>query len=196
MVRSHSRYLDYLPQIYREVDFIGRLLNLFEQSFDPSVEMLQLLWAYLDPRTSPQHLLSFLAHWVGWPTDGPWQNVPSDQLQRQRQLIFHAMELYRWRGTPQGLRHYLHLYTGLPNAFIHIENAFQPGFELGTANLDQTTIIGGGRPYHFRVRLEPYPPHVSKADLQTNAALIRTIIDQEKPAFCTYDLYLKEPSLP
>ncbi|MEM9117496.1 MAG: phage tail protein [Cyanobacteria bacterium P01_F01_bin.56] len=193
MVRSPSRYLDYLPQVYRDVDFIGRLLKLFEQSFDPSVEMLQLLWAYLDPRTAPQHLLPFLAHWVGWPTDFPWQNAPFDQLQRQRQLIFHAMDLYRWRGTSQGLRHYLHLYTGLPPTCIRIDNAFQSGFELGTAHLDQTAIIGRGRPYHFVVHLEPHPPDVSATDLQANATLIRAIIDQEKPAFCTYDLHFRIP---
>ena len=198
LVRSHSRYLDYLPQVYQDIDFIGRLLKIFEQTFDPSVEMLQLLWAYLDPRTSPGHLLPFLAHWVGWPTDFPWQNAPPDQLQRQRRLIFQAMELYRWRGTRQGLRRYLHLYTGLPeeSAFIHIENSYHPGFELGLASLDETAIIGGGQPYHFIVRLRACPAEVSLPDLQANEALIRTIIDQEKPAFCTYELHLEEHPQP
>jgi len=194
MLRSHSRYLDYLPQVYQEVDFMGRLLKLFEQSFDPSVETLKLLWAYLDPRTASMQLLPFLAHWVGWPTDFPWESASPSQLKRQRQLIFNAMTLYRWRGTQRGLRHYLHLYTGLPETETHIsiENAFKPGFELGNARLDETTIIGGGRPYHFVVSLKEHLPQVSSQDLLDQTEIIHKIVCQEKPAFCTYTLYIED----
>ncbi|MEL7355582.1 MAG: phage tail protein [Cyanobacteria bacterium J06560_6] len=192
LLRSHSRYLQYLPQVYREVDFIGRLLKLFEESFDPSVEMMKLMWAYLDPRTAPQQLLPFLAHWVGWPTELSTSHTSPVQVERQRQLIFNAMTLYRWRGTQQGLRHYLHLYTGLPETeqYIQIENTYRTGFELGKAKLNETTIIGGGKPYHFRVQLTAHPPQVSHQDLLDQEALIHTIIDQEKPAFCTYSLHI------
>lgn len=198
LVRSHSRYLDYLPQVYREVDLIGRLLKIFEQSFDPSIETLKLLWAYLDPRTAPTNLLPFLAHWVGWPTDMIWDALAPGNIQRQRQIIHHAMDLYRWRGTQRGLRRYLHLYTGLPetNDFIQIENGFKPGFELGIAELDKTAIIGGGRPYHFEVRLRSQPPQISYQDLIAQKNLIHTIISQEKPAFCTYDLHIEEATQP
>ena len=196
LLRPLSRYLDYLPQVYREVDFIGRLLKLFEQSFDPSVETLKLLWAYLDPRTASMNLLPFLAHWVGWPTDFPWQQAPLIDLKRQRQLIFNAMDLYRWRGTQRGLQRYLQLYTGLPEDCIHIENGFKPGFELGAAQLDETAIIGGGRPYHFTVRLRPHPPQVSDSALAAKRSLLQTIINQERPAFCTYELHIEDPSQP
>ena len=195
MVRSHSRYLDYLPQVYQEVDFIGRLLKLFEQSFDPSVEALQQMWAYLDPRTTSAQLLPFLAHWVGWLTDFPWDSASPIQQKRQRRLVFNAMELYSWRGTGQGLRRYLHLYTGLPETtdHIHIENAFKPGFEIGNARLEETTIIGGGRPYHFVVTLSANEPQVSHQSLLDKEEIIHTIICQEKPAFCTYRLHIHSP---
>ncbi|MEO0985400.1 MAG: phage tail protein [Cyanobacteria bacterium J06639_14] len=198
LVRSPSRYLDYLPQVYGDIDFVGRLLQLFEQTFEPSVETLKLLWAYLDPQTSPLNLLPFLAHWVGWPTDFPWNIAPPSDITRQRQLIHNAMELYRWRGTEQGLRHYLHLYTGLPKTddCIHIENALRPGFEVDIARLDETAIIEGGRPYHFIVRLRSHPPQIAYADLDAQRPLIHTLIDQEKPAFCTFELHIEEPSQP
>jgi phage tail-like protein len=92
-VRTRSLYLNYLPALYREVDFIGRFLQIFEQAFEPAVQSMDTLWAYLDPMTAPQALLPFLAHWVAWPIDHRWN------LSRQRLLIRYAVELYRWRGT-------------------------------------------------------------------------------------------------
>lgn len=188
-VRPDSRYLSYLPAVYREVDLMGRLLKIFEQAFDPAIQTLQLLWAYLDPLTAPEGLLTFLAYWVGWPSETPWD------LQQQRRLIRRALEIYRWRGTRRGLLLYLHLYTGLPldgpdiahrDRHIDIEETFSRGFVLGEALLGENTRIGGGRPYHFVVRLRSPEP--------LDEPLIRTIIEQEKPAFCTYDLYLEERS--
>lgn len=187
-VRPHSLYLQFLPALYREVDFIGRLMKIFEQTFEPSVWALKAMWAYLDPLTAPEALLPFLAHWVGW------QTVPGLDLASQRSLIHRAIELYRWRGTKRGLRLYLHLYTGLPLAEeaqeaqkpICIEEPLGPGFVLGQAHLGQETVLGSGRPYHFIVRL--------RSELEINEGLVRTIIEQEKPSWCTYELYIEEPS--
>ncbi|MBE7385036.1 MAG: phage tail protein [Leptolyngbya sp. SIO1E4] len=186
-IRPDSRYLNYLPTVYREVDLIGRLLKLFEQAFDPSIQTLELLWAYLDPLTTPETLLPFLAYWVGWPSHIPWS------LGQQRRLIRRALEIYRWRGTRWGLRLYLHLYTNLPldapetpesEKHISIQETFSQGFVLASARLGETTLLGGGRPFHFIVRLRSPTPQ--------DEPLIRTIIEQEKPAFCTYELYLEE----
>lgn len=178
LVRPRSLYLDFLPAIYREVDFIGRLLKIFEQSFEPAVESWQALWAYLDPHTAPSALLPFLAHWVGWPGQVPWDEV------KQRQLMRRAIEIYRGRGTQKGLKLYLHLYTGLPEDQILIEEAFTRSFELGQARLGPSTLLGRGRPFHFRVRL--------RCDSQSvDEFLVRSIIEQEKPAFCSYELKIE-----
>lgn len=183
-IRPHSLYLNFLPEIYREVDFIGRLLKLFEQAFEPTVQTLDVLWAYLDPLTAPETLLPFLAYWVGWPLS------PALSLTRQRQLIGQAMEIYRWRGTKRGLRFYLHLYTSLPldehlpeaEKHISIQELFGKGFLMGETHIGQDSIIGGGQHYHFMVTLRPEPPN------QIDKRLIHQIIEQEKPAFCTYEL--------
>lgn len=188
-IRPRSLYLDFLPTLYREVDFIGRFLKIFEQAFEPAVQTLDNLWAYLDPMTAPQSLLPFLASWVAWPMDSRWT------VERQRYLIRSAVELYRWRGTRRGLRLYIHLYTNLPldnhiiteaDKHICIEEIRGQGFVLGGTRLGQDAMIGGGRPYHFIVRLRPDYPE------QVDEKLIRHIIDQEKPAFCTYELYIQE----
>lgn len=186
-LRPRSIYLNFLPGIYREVDFVGRLLNIFEQTFEPTVNALDAMWAYLDPLTAPESLLPFLAHWVGW------ELLSTIPIERQRHLIRNAVSIYRWRGTKKGLRFYLHLYTGLPldedlperEKHICIEEAVGTEFVLGEA-LGDSTMLGGGRPYHFIVRLR------SLDNLPLNETLIRKIIDTEKPTWCTYDLYFSD----
>lgn len=186
-LRPRSLYLNFLPELYREVDFIGRLLAIFEQSFEPVVQSLDVLWAYLDPRTAPEQFLPFLAHWVGWTID------PHLDLAQQRYLIRYAIELYRWRGTRRGLRFYLYLYTNLPldehlpedDKHISIQESFSQGLILGQAHLGDDTTIGGGQIYHFTVRLRSPSPQ------SLDQALVHKIINQEKPAFCTYDLHIE-----
>ncbi len=186
-IRPDSAYMDFLPVLYREVDFISRFIKIFEQAFEPVIQSFNVMWANLDPLTAPQALLPFLAHWVAWPVDPRWD------LDQQRRLIRRALELYRWRGTRKGLRLYLHLYTGLPldehspqedNKHISITEGFGLGFVLGEAKLGEGAVLGGGQPYHFKVRLRPDCPN------SLDEQLVRRIIEQEKPAFSTYDLLI------
>lgn len=187
-VRPRSLYLNYLPAIYREVDFVGRFLKIFEQCFEPTVQTLDTLWAHLDPLTAPQSMLPFLAHWVAWTGQS---QIP---IHRQRHLIRNALYLYRWRGTRRGLRFYLHLATGLPlddhldqetEKSIGIQESFSRGMVLSEARLGEDTLLGGGRPFHFTVHLRPH------AGQTLDEAFIRSVIEQEKPAFCTYDLLIQ-----
>lgn len=187
-VRPLTRYLEFLPSIYREIDFIGRFLHIFEATFEPDIQTLANLWAYLDPRTAPKAMLEFLAHWVGW------QIQPYLSLEQQRQLIRNAIEIYRRRGTRQGLRFYLHLATHLPlddhlpnedDKHIGIYEFFSRGFVLGETRLSQDAILGGVRPFHFTVRLRYHETQL------IDERLIRSIIEQEKPAFCSYELAIE-----
>ncbi|OWY65995.1 hypothetical protein B7486_38965 [cyanobacterium TDX16] len=187
-VRPHSNYVNLLPLLYREVDFINRLISIFEQAFEPVVNSYRSMWANLDPLTSPQALLPFLSYWVAWHVEPHWN------LKQQRRLIRHAMELYRWRGTRRGLRLYLHLYTGLPldddvpqeaNKHISITEPFGAGMVLGNSRIGEDAVLGGGNPYHFVVRLR------SDRDRAIDEQLVRRILDSEKPAFCTYELIIE-----
>ncbi len=186
IVRSRSPYINFLPQIYREIDFVGRFLKIIETTFHPDVQILDTLWAYLDPLTAPQSLLPFLAHWVGWPIEAHLT------LEQQRRLIRHALEIYRWRGTRRGLRFYLHLATGLPldehlpepEKHIAILENFTQGAIFGDSHLGENTILGGGKPFHFEIRLRGDPNVIEEQ-------FARTVIEEQKPAFCTYDLTIE-----
>jgi hypothetical protein len=100
------------------------------------------------------------------------------------------VEIYRWRGTRKGLRLYLHLYTGLPETDQHISitEPFGQGMVLGNSRLGEDTVLGGGNPYHFVVRLR------SDRNIKIDEQLVRRIIDSEKPAFCSYKLIIENPS--
>lgn len=186
-VRPLTRYLEFLPQIYREIDFLGRFLQIFEATLEPDIQILSNLWAYLDPLTAPKGMLEFLAYWMGW------EILPYLSLEQQRNLIRNALEIYRWRGTRRGLRFYLHLATDLPlddhqpneeDKHIGFSEFFSRGLVLGETRLEFDAVLGGVRPFHFTVCLRPDP------DRFVDEQLVRTIIEQEKPAFCTYDLLI------
>ncbi len=188
-IRPWSEYMSFLPVLYREVDFIGRFMKIFEQAYQPVIDSYAVMWANLDPLTGPRALLPFLAHWVAWPVESIWN------LHQQRRLIRRALEIYRWRGTRKGLRLYLHLYTGLPldehlpneaDKHISITEPFGENFVIGDAEIGEA-VLGGGQAFHFVVRLRPELIH------SINEQLVRRIIDQEKPAFCSYELFIDNP---
>ena len=187
-VRPQTRYLSFLPQIYREVDFIGRFLKIIETTFEPNLQTLESFWAYLDPLTAPESMLPFLAHWVGW------ELQPELPLKLQRRLIRCAMQIYRWRGTRLGLRFFLHLITGLPldenmneaDKHISIRESFSRGLVLGETRLGEDSTLGGGQPFHFSVHLRRDRP-----TRELDEATIRLVIEREKPAFCTYELVIE-----
>lgn len=185
-VRPDSFYTDFLPEIYQQSDFVGRFLSIFEQAFEPTVQILDDFWAYLDPLTAPKALIPFLAEWVAWPLNPNWT------LKQQRWLLRHAIELYQWRGTHYGLQFALSLVTGLPNDddHIRIQEEHQADFVLGEIDLHQEPMLGGGRAFHFSVQIRP---DSAEAAQQIDESVVRAVIEQEKPAFCTYDLVIEAP---
>lgn len=185
--RSERIYQKFLPEFYQESDFLGRFLNITEQSFEPVYEATENFWAYLDPLLTPKALVPFLAHWVAWPMN------PSLTLSQQRRLIRHAVEIYQWRGTARGLKLCLHLCTGLEKDQIEVLEPDEVEFAVGDITLGDQPCLGGGKAYHFVVRLKPDTQDPLE---HLDEAAIRALIEQEKPAFCTYDLEMVYPVTP
>jgi phage tail-like protein len=187
-VRPRTQLMEFLPALYREVDFMHRYMQIFEKTLRPIFEAADALPHYFNPLTAPSALLPFLAHWMGWHLD-ELPLMPSDQ----RRLIRSAMDIYRWRGTRRGLRLFLHYITGLPleehllegDRAISIQEASNNAFTLGIVQLGADATLGKCRPYHFIVTLRPPP------DIALSLPLIHQIIAQEKPAHCSYDLVIQ-----
>jgi len=168
-----SSYLKHLPAIYSEDHFLGRFLNIFENVMTPIEQTIDQVDLYLDPRMTPEGLLPWLASWISLVLDEEW---PVD---KRRQLITAAVQLYRLRGTRRGLLEYLRIYTGAqPTITEHYG-----GMRLdGAGQLGLNTVLGQGSGHCFTVTLE-LQPH-SAFDLRK----VKTIIEAEKPAHTAYDL--------
>ena len=172
----YSNYLQYLPAFYREDDFTGRFLNIFEDVLTPIEGIVDNLAFYFDPGTTPQAFIPWLASWVGLVLDERWPEA------KRRELIKSISELYRWRGTKRGLSEYLRIYTGTVPQIIEHTPAIQPETDINPGTMDTRRVKD--HEHCFTVILEV--PDVSTID----ADIIRSIIESEKPAHTTYILQI------
>ena len=85
-----------LPALYQEDAFAQRLTGALDEVLAPIFSSLDTLHAYLDPALAPDDFLEWLAGWVGVTLDETWP------IERRRQLVADATQLYRSRGTVAG----------------------------------------------------------------------------------------------
>jgi phage tail-like protein len=95
-----------LPALYLEDDFAQGLLAALDEVLAPVVSTLDNLDAYLDPHLTPDDFLTWLGGWVGIAIDETWS------MERRRQAVARAVELYELRGTAAGLGRQIEIHTG------------------------------------------------------------------------------------
>lgn len=155
-----SSYLKYLPSFFSKDSLTDRFLLIFESILGPIEQLIGHMPLVLDPRTMPADLLPWVASWLDLTLNENWPES------RRRDLIRSASELYRWRGTRQGLSRYLEVYAGV------------------TPELDDDLK----EPHTFRVTLRV------PTDEPVDEALVRAIIEAEKPAHTNYELLIETQS--
>ena len=95
-----------LPALYLDDDFTQRFTAGLDEVLAPVLLTLDCLDAYLDLELAPPDFVDWLAGWVAAPTDGAWP------LALRRELVRHAVELHRWRGTARGIALQMEILTG------------------------------------------------------------------------------------
>jgi phage tail-like protein len=167
-----------LPQVFqsalRPQTPLAALLEVMEALHQPTEELLAQIETTFSAYRAPDRFVPYLAQWVDLYRFFPavaaeaveaGADVLSTGNGRLRELIAGAAYLSQWRGTLEGLRRCLEIATG------------SSGFEVYEG------VEGAGgppRPYHILVRS---PQHCVR-----DRSLIERIIEQEKPAYVTYDL--------
>ncbi len=171
---QYSSYLQYLPALYREDDFTGRFLRIFEDIIDPVEGTINNLHFYFDPGTTPESFIPWLASWVGLVLDERWPEA------RRQELINSAVELYRWQGTKRGLSQYLKIYTGVMPEII--EHTYTPPVHSESNTQPGTSEPEGEKSQAFCFSVILNVPDAAKINID----IVRTIIETEKPAHTTY----------
>lgn len=175
-----SSYLEYLPALYRDDEFMGQFLLIFESIMKPIENTVDNLALYFNPLMIPEPLLPWLAFWVDLTLDPTWP------IERRRELVKSVTELYRWRGTKRGLTEYLRIYTGsVPEISEYI-----PGMRLDhETKLGINTQLGSsGAGHHFTVTLE------LDGNGEINVSKVKAIIEAQKPAHTIYTLQIRRRS--
>lgn len=156
-------YLRYLPSVYREdrqsAAFLERYLSLFESTFTDIEEEIGSLSQFLDPAGIPSEHLSWLGGWLAVEADDTW-SAPAT-----RELIARAPELYKKRGTAEGLLAMIRLYLEHPssadgasrrtarngrnssadgNRLVDVTSASVDAERAGTAATEVSTGMGAG----------------------------------------------------
>ena len=102
----------YLPAIYRSGgdpnSFLSRYLAIFQTIYGEMEEKLQNSGRLLDSRCVDGELLSWLAGWLDVGNVHIW---PEERL---RSFLLQAVDLYKLRGTREGILRTAELYTGSP----------------------------------------------------------------------------------
>jgi phage tail-like protein len=95
-----------LPSILQRDEFAMTFVSVFDDCLAPVFWTLDSSHAYFDPSVAPDDFVVWLGSWVGLTMDESWP------IERRREHLAKAAELYRFRGTPMGLAKQVELLTG------------------------------------------------------------------------------------
>ena len=190
-----TSYLRYLPAVYQEdaasKDFLERYLSLFETFVWNEEKEIGQITRYFDAETTPGEFISWFATWVAAIFDENWSE------EKRRIFLQRAVELYKKRGTREGLEELIEIYTG--NKPIIVEN-FQiykkdaeDRFVLRCEENEEMKkilekLFGGPASFSFCVMLKS-----SQKDIEKELKAIKRIIELEKPAHTTAEAMFLQP---
>jgi phage tail-like protein len=199
--------------------FLGRFLMAFEQILTGGTgkqetsgieELLDSFDRYLDPELTSPQLLEWLAGWVALDLEettdfygaedkeqkdtAPMQLLPLNQTRStiNRKLIGAIVQLYKERGTCNGLLEFLQLYAG-EETTISIDEFHETARIGDSREIGRNTMVGGASSCFFAVNAI-IPAH-SRNILNSKVALMRRVIESEKPFYTNYKLNVEIPSM-
>lgn len=178
-----TSYLSYLPAVYQEDEgsryFLERYLSLFGTLLGEMEEQIAGISRFFDPDVVSGEYLRWLSTWVAIAADDNWTE------EQTRHLLKRSPELYRKRGTREGLAELIEIFIGdkpLIVEFFQYKNLIEKA-EI-KAYMQQ---LYGLDPYCFCVLIKP-----NLIQTEQQRMLIERILNAEKPAFTEAKLVVLE----
>jgi len=112
-----STWMQYLPALYDEDDFLGRYLLIAESIFAPIVWMVDNFDMYLSPEVAPPEWLMWMASWFDLLL------LPELPEARMRAIMDQVGWLFLRRGTRAGMERLLQLYFGVRPEIIESKDS-------------------------------------------------------------------------
>lgn len=181
-----SSYLQYLPALQQNDEFLGRFLLAIERilsGFTPSEpndkipeqpgleEYIDNIHIYFNPGqfqgeggTAPADFLPWLASWVAASLQEEWDE------DFKRKFISNIVPIYRLRGTKAGVKKLLEIYTG-----------------------EEVKIYEFDQPAHY-FQVEMTLSETAE-NLRRKQQIARTILDLQKPAHTFYSFQVLVPTM-
>ena len=177
--------INYLPGIYQDADeenadFLQRFLLISAHLSSGIEESLEFVHELFDPRITDARWLPWLASWLAMPLLEGWSE------EKRREIVQRTPELYRKRGTAEGLKLALRLFADV-KAEIHEGEWPYPGMVIGrSSTIGKDTVLSP--PVFvsqcFTVELPDRKDGISRERLRT----LQALIEMEKPAHAHYAL--------
>jgi phage tail-like protein len=164
----------------------------------------------LDPRSTPDECLPWLASFVGLALDERWASAPSGggSVDARREMIRQAVWLFRYRGTLPGLKRFIEIYTGTPVIIIeHFRmrgigaavlgdegSAFSSsvvgvGFRIGGAvGRTAAAPLSGTVDDAFRTHAHRFTVIIPASLTEEQLDVVRHIVEIHRPAHTLFDV--------
>jgi phage tail-like protein len=160
-----------MPAIYHETDFAMRFVGALEGVLDPIAVVLDALPEHFSPDLAPQPMIDLMLAWLGIEVD------EAQELDDRREMVRHAAELGRRRGTVRGLELALRLsFPGIP---MRVEDD-------GGVRWSLDGVPAPAHPARFVVYVDTVVP-------EERQIAIARCIERQKPVQATYRLRVKSP---
>jgi phage tail-like protein len=215
---NHDSYVTDLPELYRthnhSGDFTVRLLSLMESMFDELETHIVNLPTLFEPSSGSAAALSWIPGSLGLPLRDDFVRRDAESMEAFEARKVHsntrfleaAIPLMPYRGTRLGLEALMRewLKDDLLEADRSVIREVNTTFQLAPAKdedrypgevyaqIGLTTVLGEEwPPFYFAVDLVLNPAVRElhhPAGIRTCVRAARFLIDQEKPAHCTYEL--------
>lgn len=154
------------------------ILDGVQRYFDPGPDYSVNEQNVANYNRAPPEFLAWLAGWVALALREDWTE------DHKRKFIANAVVLYRLRGTKDGVEQFVHAYTGGPVEISEQVAELQIGVH---SRIGVDTILSGGAPFFFRVKLTSSDP----VGFEKQKDMVSALIDLQKPAHTSYSLQVE-----